>query len=266
MSPAPAAEGRRVPLATVTLNILGRQTAVAVPVPSGPSRLLDLYPAAAALASGAADVTVEHAREQGKEISCRAGCGACCRQLVIISVVEAQRLAELIATMPEERRETLRRRFADAVHRLEQAGLLDPAEAPGRRGLVVEARGSDEANVAGVAPRYFAQGISCPFLEDESCSIPPDRPTVCRGYHVTSPAENCSRLYETDIEKIEPPFHMGDVLGDLAEQQCGTKTGLIPLVLSLEWSAANGAQLDMLRDGRELFRDLMVAMGARAGG
>jgi Fe-S-cluster containining protein len=34
--------------------------------------------------------------------------------------------------------------------------------------------------------------MPCPFLEDESCSIHPDRPLVCREYLVTSPAELCA--------------------------------------------------------------------------
>ena len=42
-----------------------------------------------------------------------------------------------------------------------------------------------------LAYEYFKHGIACPFLEDESCSIHPDRPMACREYLVSSPAENC---------------------------------------------------------------------------
>src|SRR5687767_4295062 len=70
------------------------------------------------------EMALERERAAGRAISCRAGCGACCRQLVAISVVEAESLAQLVAAMPEERAAVIRERFAAALKRLEEAGLL----------------------------------------------------------------------------------------------------------------------------------------------
>ena len=39
----------------------------------------------------------------GKQISCRQGCGACCRQLVPITEIEARRLAQVADELPEPR-------------------------------------------------------------------------------------------------------------------------------------------------------------------
>ena len=84
--------------------------------------------------------------------------------------------------MPEPRRTEVRARFADAVAKIEAAGLLPEARAFDSL--------PDEQYLA-LHPRYFALQIACPFLEDESCSIYSQRPLVCREYLVTSPAEYC---------------------------------------------------------------------------
>src|SRR5437762_2201829 len=96
-----------------------------VPLPPEQSTLLDLLPAARALAHDATGMALDEVRSEGKEISCRAGCGACCRQLVAIPLIEAVALADLVASMPPERQALIRGRFREAGGRLEEAGLLD---------------------------------------------------------------------------------------------------------------------------------------------
>src|SRR5881394_3575543 len=61
--------------------------------------------------------------EMGQAVSCRKGCGACCRQLVPISRTEGERLLQVIETMPAARRETLKARSAAAGAAIEAAGL-----------------------------------------------------------------------------------------------------------------------------------------------
>src|SRR5262245_57720999 len=55
---------------------------------------------------------VVEAAAAGKAISCRKGCGACCRQLVPISRTEGERLLTVVEAMPAERRTALAARFA----------------------------------------------------------------------------------------------------------------------------------------------------------
>src|SRR5471032_2116619 len=63
----------------------------------------------AVVASAEADLT-----KSGETISCRKGCGACCRQLVPVSRTEGERLLDLVEAMPRDRRKEIRRRFAAA--------------------------------------------------------------------------------------------------------------------------------------------------------
>src|SRR5262249_40316677 len=163
-------------------------------------------------------------------------------QLVAISVVEAESLARLVDRLPPERQAIIRRRFADAVRTMEEVGLLDPADPPGDRSMVAVDQGSPEATVREVGRRYFAMQVPCPFLEDESCGIHPDRPLVCREYHVTSPAENCSRLYEIGVDRLLSPLPMSRVMARTGHRAAGLEEGLLPLTLSLEWSARHRAE------------------------
>jgi len=206
---------------------------------------------------------LERERATGRETSCRAGCGACCRQLVVISVIEAESLARLVAQMPEERAAVIRGRFAEAVKRLEEAGLLDAPDAPGERPLIVRDMGELAISRMDVARRYFALGIPCPFLEAESCGIHADRPMVCREYHVTSLAEDCALLCQKQVARVESPLHVGDALARTAAGTMGTEVFTIPLVLSLEWSAAKGAAMDVRHDGRELLGMMVGELGRK---
>src|SRR5229473_8375929 len=96
-----------------------------VTVPKGPTRLIQLLPLAQALTDAAVNAAVKATEEQGQAISCRKGCGACCRQMVPISEVEARRIREVIEELPEPRRSEVLARFGEARRRLEASGLLE---------------------------------------------------------------------------------------------------------------------------------------------
>lgn len=239
--------------ANLTIEWRGRRDAVSAPFKLGPSRLIDLLPAARAVSKQATDAGIADA---GKPVSCRAACGACCRQLVVIPLVEAQSLANLVAAMPAERQAIVRARFAAALQQLEQAGLLGP---PGRGSRTLLARdcGGLAAMRQDLARRYFALKIACPFLEDESCSIHPDRPLICREHHVSTPAENCARLFEVNVDRIEPAARIGEAVLRTTEIALNDYGWMIPLVLSLEWADNNPGALDAEHDGLALFQTFL---------
>jgi len=171
---------------TATLRLTVGDLAIAHPltVPDAPVPATGVLPALQGLVNAVVD-----AAEAGKAISCRKGCGACCRQLVPISRTEGEALLALVEAMPRERRKAVRARFADAEARIAAAGLAE-------RG----GRSDREMSVA-----YFALGVPCPFLEEESCSIHPDRPLVCREYLVTSPAELCAGPAQEGVTPVPVP-------------------------------------------------------------
>jgi Fe-S-cluster containining protein len=170
--------------ATLRLTMGDLRIVHPITVPSAAVPAAEIVPALQGLVNA-----VVEAAEVGKAISCRKGCGACCRQLVPVSRTEGERLLQLVEAMPAERRATLKARFAAAEAAIEAAGLKD------RQG-----RSDRELSTA-----YFALGVPCPFLEDESCSIHPDRPLVCREYLVTSPAELCAGPAQEGVTPVAVP-------------------------------------------------------------
>jgi Fe-S-cluster containining protein len=201
-------------------------------VPQGPMRLGELLPLVQSFGDAVAASATKAAEGQGEKVSCKKGCGACCRQLVPIAEVEARRLAQVVRELPEPRRAAVRARFAAARRRLEEAGLL--AKLLRRHDEWSE----DEVQSFGLT--YFHQGIPCPFLEAESCSIHADRPLVCREYLVTSPAEHCVRPTPETIERVRMPFKVWTALalfdGVPAERRL---IRWVPLVLAPEWAEAH---------------------------
>jgi Fe-S-cluster containining protein len=129
----------------------------------------------------------------GRSTSCRAGCGACCRQVVPLAAVEARAIAALVAAMPEPRREAVTRRFDAARAKLAAAGITTQA---------AEIAAMDTSARDAYGRAYFRQAIACPFLEDENCSIHPDRPLACREYLVTSPASACADPTDASIRPV----------------------------------------------------------------
>lgn len=198
---------------------------ITVPLPAGEVPAYAVLPALRALVDAMMQRVKNDSAQRGETITCRAGCGACCRQYVPISDMEARALAALMQRMPEERQARVRARFAEAEARLREVGMWDRLVRGGRilasehMKLVVD---------------YFHLGIPCPFLEDEACSIHPDRPLICREYLVVSPAIHCARLERKQIKRLPAPqtstaLHVMDAAADLERYD------VFPLVAVLDW-------------------------------
>jgi len=196
--------------ATLRLSVGELRIVHPITVPSGPVAAADVVPALQGLVNA-----VVAAAEAGKAISCRKGCGACCRQLVPVSRTEAERLLETVAALPAERRAVLEARFAAAEAALAAADLKERKGRPDRE----------------LSTAYFGLGIPCPFLEDESCSIHPDRPLVCREYLVTSPADLCAGPAQEGVTPVPVPKVSLAARGLQDESE-----DWFPLALLMDWA------------------------------
>jgi len=220
--------------ATVALSFAGTPVRVDVTVPTQVIELHQLLPSVRSVTEQILGEAVKAEEAQGRAVSCRSGCGACCRQIVPISEVEARMLHRLVEEMPEPRRTQVKERFEQARQALEEGGLLDALR-------TTEAL-PDEALVP-IALEYFNQHIPCPFLEAESCSIHPDRPVVCREYLVTSPADLCSNPRPESIQRVPLPVRVSSILNRMGQAGRETETGRwVPLVLALEWASSHPDQ------------------------
>jgi Fe-S-cluster containining protein len=239
--------------ATVELAVAGRRLRVEMNVPTARVVARHLLPLFQAVADRLVDVACEDAVAAGELVSCTKGCGACCRQLVPISVTEAHHLRELLDALPEPRRSELRARFAAAGTRLEQAGLLDTLRRPQQ---VTDA----ESQALGMA--YFELGIACPFLEEESCSIHPDRPVACREYLVTSPAEHCAHPTADTVRGVKMPAKVSRVIRQIERPVGDESLRWVPLILAPQWSEAHPEQTAP-RPGTEIVRAFFTRLTKR---
>ena len=225
----------------------GSSNAVVVEVPAGHCDPTDLLPALQILDDALITEARRASEAAGRSVTCRKGCGMCCRQLVPVTEMEANWLMALVETFPTARRAFVRSRFETAATKLSETG---------RRDTVMNAWALDRAPLRRLAVEYFRLGIACPFLRDEQCSIYPERPLACREYLVTSPAQDCETLGRVD--RVPVPGRLSSRLAK------ANRASWIPLVLAPEWIA--GHRVDghggERRTGPEL---LAEALGTQLG-
>ncbi len=197
-------------------------------VPPGAVRLAEMAWNAMAIDERLIGMAVASEAKQGRQVSCKKGCGACCRQAVPLSPAEAWMIADVVASLPPDRKAEALARFATAKQRLADAGF-------GERSL----HHAGEQEVLRLGLDYFKLGIPCPFLVDESCSIHPNRPSACREFLVSSPAENCSDPGANGVRSIPTAANLTEALSKLSALVMGGDPRTIPMTLALEWAAAN---------------------------
>src|SRR4051812_6903772 len=117
MSPERDARAETI-TANVALNLSGTPLRAEITVPTHVFELRELLPTVRSLSEAIIGEAVKAEGTRGLSISCRSGCGACCRQLVPVSEVEARLLHDLVDGFPEPRRSRVLARFAEAKERL----------------------------------------------------------------------------------------------------------------------------------------------------
>jgi Fe-S-cluster containining protein len=242
--PAEPENPPRYVTATIELTVAGKDIRLEAPVPTGPVRPVQLLPLFTSLSDTLVGLTAESVEQKGKKISCKKGCGACCRQLVPISPTEAYRIREMIDEMPEPRRSQIRARFEDARKRLDEGGLLE---------RLLEPEKITQEETVPLGMEYFSRKIACPFLEEESCSIHPDRPIACREYLVTTPAKNCSTPTGETVRLLETTLKASTALRCLTIKRPGDDTW-VPLILAPSWAKTHPDE-SIARPGTELVRE-----------
>jgi Fe-S-cluster containining protein len=213
-------------------------------LPDIPLNADDMVGVLQVLQGAIADQAEQRVAAAGKPVSCRAGCGACCRQSVPVTEPEARALAALVEAMPEPRRTQVIARFAAAQQRLRSSPV-------GQEMIDRHARGQPVPQAT--IDAYFFLGIACPFLEEESCSIHPMRPIVCREYLVTSDPSHCAALDGERIRRVPltPLFPRA-----VAASRRDTHKGWLLLIDALDFAAATSPG-PRTRTGPEILRAVL---------
>lgn len=243
---------RRIEL---VLRIDGDPLPVSAPQPPARGRLDELLPAMQAIDNAAIGHAIRKAEAAGKQVTCAKGCSACCRaQPVPVTPPEAHALLLLVEAMPAARRREVEARFADRVARLREAGLAD--------GFLHRDPALDADGARTLARDYFALGLVCPFLQDDACSIHPQRPFVCRQYLVTSDPALCADPFANPVEVVPMPVQAATAMLSAASQAMATPQHTVPLTLALEHARAHREALRQRVDAEPVFRHWLQALAS----
>ena len=216
----------------VGLRISGVPLDLEMTVPARPVKPHRMLPIFHQMANSFADIGVQAVELEGKAISCKAGCGACCRQPVPIAEIEAYQIAELVESMPEPRRSEIKERFNAAYDFFDNLGWFDDF----RTEYLRKKTPSEMTKAIGLAHDYFGQNVPCPFLENEMCSIHTQRPVSCREYLVTSSPKNCANLDGKNIEMVTLPVKPTKSLNKVARTDEGKRSGQLLLIQALRYA------------------------------
>lgn len=212
----------------VKISIGGSPLAIELTVPAKPVKPQRMLPVFQGMSNLLSDIGEKSADARGEKITCRKGCGACCRQMIPLAEIETYQIAELVESMPEPRRGEIKERFEKAWHHFTEIGLLQRLDA-----CATASDGEREQ----VARDYFHENVACPFLEDESCSIHENRPLTCREYLVTSSADHCATLAGGKIRMVALPAKPSETVRRITNSKnLNQVVNFVPLVLALEWA------------------------------
>jgi Fe-S-cluster containining protein len=166
-----------------------------------------------------ADAEFERGRRlHGARILCAAGCSSCCSQIFQITEVEAARISQHVASLPEPERKRLQAKAAENLRK--------------RKALFGDEKWGDTATGA---------GIPCPALTEEgACGMYEARPVMCRKFGV--PIFNPDK--PDRVMACELNFAPGEAIEDdqLVEKQ--TALYRAQQQLQAEWNEAGGGRDD----------------------
>jgi Fe-S-cluster containining protein len=238
--------------ANFVLKINDDSVPLSATVPDEKVNGVEMIPVYQRLTNDLVEHSVTKTLASGKSISCKAGCGACCAQAVPVMGFEAFHLADVVKRMSAAKQTVVRQHFADGKAILEEAGLMTDAQN-------IDAMSEEQRRVFG--DKYFKLGMSCPFLENGSCSIYLDRPIRCREFLVTSDAKYCAQLNPEKIEHIETQLSLIPALNRLSRENITKqKTGWMLMNFTLDWAKSKKHKLRKKHGGAWLQEFIQLAI------
>lgn len=216
--------------ANIDIKIGGHALHVSMLLPDRTVSLRELLPTIQKINHKIIDIAVQQANADGKTVSCKKGCGACCKQLVPITKTETWQITELVNKLPKEKQKRIKQAFNEARETLQNSSLWEQLS---NTALI--------KNKREIGFDYFDLNISCPFLEDNACSIHQHRPLSCREFLATSDPVFCNTPRDMKIESIDIPVRVSNSLRRIEDDQTTAPpveafVEWVPLSLALDWA------------------------------
>ena len=195
----------------------------------------DIVEMARNLADVTIAITLRDIEQRGAKVSCHKGChAACCRYLMVsLSVPEALRFAQEVASLPPEQQSVVEQNCRTSA-RIIQDHMQNRQ--------VQTHNISPDRNT--ILDWYMELGLPCNFLYDNCCQIYPQRSITCRECLVVSPAAACDRDSTGTVQKVHLPVRIANVLTALWAQLLQTTDDMIILPCVFDWLDNNRTLLD----------------------
>ena len=151
------------------------------------------------------------------EISCRAGCSYCCRQLVFCTTLEMELIVDYLNSIPKARKRAVLHKAKAKAHKFYQKNSEQLRNT------------SNWEHLAGFLSSTF-RGVPCIFLKDGKCSIYPVRPIDCR---IAKTADACGFKKIMEVEPQSLRLFCDQVASDLImeeEERCSGAMQVVPLI------------------------------------
>jgi len=235
----------------VRLHVAGHTLEIQAAVPDAEVYLDEMLPLFRVLTDALVSVGISNTEAAGNKVTCSKGCGACCRQLVPITVPEVLALARTMESWPEVRRSRVRAGFAAVTHGLVESGWLKRWN-----DFLDHPAGGPQAFIE-LGLDYFRLGLPCPFLEEEACSVYEERPLICRQFLALSDPALC-RDPSDSMRTVPLPARPNSILGGMA-LGAGYPSAFLPLTLLLDLAAgtpSRGQQKSGMAWAEALFKVL----------
>lgn len=238
--------------ANITVKISDKIVELDIAIPDQQSTQEIILPMLWQLTEIEEKTTLAKIQQEGKQLSCKAGCGACCRQFVPVTPIEARNIDKHVSQLPKKQRQKIRKRFTTTAMVLEEKGLLEK----------LLDFSSLEEDLEKLGLEYFHLGLACPFLENESCSIHKVRPLSCREYLLTSPAKFCKNPSRETIRLVPLPSRLSSTLGKLGAAHSKYPDTVIPLSLSRLWLERHRED-PLLRHSKEWIEEVLTTLSKK---
>ena len=199
-----------------------------------PATLADITPVARVLSTKIVRCVERKAAGTGFAVPCHKGCAACCQYLISLSVPEAFRLVREIMMMPMSQREKIMNRcFQISQWFQKQLGTCYTAKKPSN---------GDNLNpqqLKEISEWYFREGISCPFLCNDECTIYNQRPMVCREHLVAGSTSPCGNNGASNLPKVQIPVRIEIALKLMTSKLEQAKQESVALPCIFDWFLNN---------------------------
>lgn len=208
------------------IPVFEEEVHLCITVEDGQATLADIVPLARAITDRLCAVALDILSENGQCVSCQKGCHACCNYLVPLSFSEVFQLRKELSAEHANYRNTILHRCIDSTRKILESGFTKKLQCSSTNNFYELSRLNEW---------YAELNISCPFLQDGSCTMYEQRPLACREHSAIGNPDICKSTPEYNPEVVPASVSILEALGQLNAELNGSniEAVILPLALTL---------------------------------